>query len=382
MQTKLAYFLRNRVYAYFRRRMSSFNYNSCIDVSQEVSEALRSHSPVVALESTIISHGMPYPANLQTALQVEEVIRNQGAVPATIAVIKGRVKVGLDQEMLSEFASLKTPAVKTSRRDFPYVLSKGLNGGTTVAGTVIVSSAVGIKVFATGGLGGVHRGGEMTMDISADLTELGRNPVTVVSSGIKSILDIDRTLEYLETQGVCVVTYGQNKNFPSFYTPESGLEAPYNVETPAEAAALIEKLLQLRLNSGILLAVPIPEAEAMEGGEIEKAINTAVKEAEDHGIRGKEVTPFILNQVISLTGGRSLASNIALIKNNAKVGAQVALELARIQKNSSLQSSSEGVFQSLHGTSVEQCATKSPLIVVIGGSVLDSVVAVKETSIL
>ncbi|GFG39483.1 hypothetical protein Cfor_12442, partial [Coptotermes formosanus] len=332
MQVKLAHFLRNRVYVYLSRcSVSSLNYSNCIDVSPEVSKALRSHNPVVALESTIISHGMPYPQNLQTALQVEEVIRKQGAVPATIAIIKGRIKVGLNQEMLTEFASLKTPAVKTSRRDFPFVLSKGLNGATTVAGTVIVSCAVGIKVFVTGGLGGVHRGGETTMDVSADLTELGRNPVAVVSSGVKSILDIERTLEYLETQGVCVVTYGQNKNFPSFYTPSSGLEAPYNVETPAEAATLIEKLFQLHLNSGILLAVPIPEAEAVESCAIQKAIDTAVKEAEDCGIKGKEVTPFILNRVISLTGGRSLESNIALIKNNAKVGAQVAVELAKIQ---------------------------------------------------
>ncbi|XP_021917454.1 uncharacterized protein LOC110828757 isoform X3 [Zootermopsis nevadensis] len=383
MQMKIAHTLRNRVYVYFSRcNMSSFNYKSCIDVSPEVSKALRSHTPVVALESTIISHGMPYPQNLQTALQVEEIVRNEGAVPATVAIVKGRIKVGLNQEMLAEFASLKTPVVKTSRRDFPYVLSKGLNGGTTVAGTVIVSSAVGIKVFATGGLGGVHRGGEKTMDVSADLMELGRNPVAVVSSGVKSILDIERTLEYLETQGVCVVTFGENKNFPSFYTPRSGVEAPYNIESPVEAALLIEKLFELHLNSGILLAVPIPDAEAIEGNEIEKAISTAVKEAEDHGIKGKEVTPFVLNRVISLTGGRSLESNIALIKNNAKVGAQVALELAKRQMHSSKQLSSEDVFQSLHAASSERCAAKSSPVVVIGGSVLDSVLAIKENSIL
>ncbi|KAJ9588705.1 hypothetical protein L9F63_017997 [Diploptera punctata] len=279
MQLKLSEILCRKVHRYFSKCLKgkhNHNYGNCIDISPEVFDALRSHKPVVALESTIISHGMPYPQNVQTSKQVEEIIRNQGAVPATIAIIKGRIKVGLDGDELAEFASLSTPVVKTSRRDFPYVLGKGLNGGTTVAGTVIVANAVGIKVFATGGLGGVHRGGETTMDISADLTELGRNSIAVVSSGVKSILDIEKTLEYLETQGVCVITYGKSKEFPSFYTQGSGFESPYNVETPADAASLINKLFQLRLNSGLLLAVPIPEEHAMEGDAITKAIAAAV----------------------------------------------------------------------------------------------------------
>ncbi|XP_069689386.1 pseudouridine-5'-phosphate glycosidase-like isoform X2 [Periplaneta americana] len=336
MQIKMTHILRNRAAWYLlKRKMSRYNCSSCIDVSSDVSIALRNHRPVVALESTIITHGMPYPQNLEVAQQVEETVRKEGAVPATIAIIGGRIKVGLDPEILADFASLNVPAIKTSRRDFPYVLSKGLNGGTTVAGTIMVANTVGIKVFATGGLGGVHRGGETTMDISTDLMELGRNSIAVVSSGIKSILDIEKTLEYLETQGVCVVTYGKNKNFPSFYTSNSGLESPYNVETPTEAAILINKLFEFRMNSGVLLAVPIPEEDAMEGSEIEEAINEALKEAKNRGIKGKEVTPFILNKVMNLTDGKSLTSNIALIKNNAKVAAQVAIELEKLQTGSS-----------------------------------------------
>ncbi|KAJ4437356.1 hypothetical protein ANN_17497 [Periplaneta americana] len=354
MQIKMTHILRNRAAWYLlKRKMSRYNCSSCIDVSSDVSIALRNHRPVVALESTIITHGMPYPQNLEVAQQVEETVRKEvnsilvdiwivnkdyaydvgmnfailkekigkafkGAVPATIAIIGGRIKVGLDPEILADFASLNVPAIKTSRRDFPYVLSKGLNGGTTVAGTIMVANTVGIKVFATGGLGGVHRGGETTMDISTDLMELGRNSIAVVSSGIKSILDIEKTLEYLETQGVCVVTYGKNKNFPSFYTSNSGLESPYNVETPTEAAILINKLFEFRMNSGVLLAVPIPEEDAMEGSEIEEAINEALKEAKNRGIKGKEVTPFILNKVMNLTDGKSLTSSI--LNNNVKYG--------------------------------------------------------------
>nr|CAD7450153.1 unnamed protein product [Timema bartmani] len=301
--------MHHKVLRVFSRGISTFK---LVDVSPEVSRALAERQPVLALESTIITHGMPYPRNLEMAESVEQIVREQGAVPATIGIIGGRVKVGLERDSMVELAILKTPAVKTSRRDFPYVLSKGLNGGTTVSGTIIVANLVGIKVFATGGIGGVHRGGEVSMDVSADLTELGRNPVTVVSSGVKSILDIGRTLEYLESQGVCVATYGPTKDFPSFYTPCSPHQAPYHVESPKEAAGLIHSLLELGLQSGVLLGVPVPGQFSMAGEEIEAAIDAAVAEAEQKNITGKEVTPYILSRVSALTSGKSLDTSILL----------------------------------------------------------------------
>nr|CAD7462455.1 unnamed protein product [Timema tahoe] len=319
--------MHHKVLRVFSRGISTFK---LVDVSPEVSRALAERQPVLALESTIITHGMPYPRNLEMAESVEQIVREQGAVPATIGIIGGRVKVGLERDSMVELAILKTPAVKTSRRDFPYVLSKGLNGGTTVSGTIIVANLVGIKVFATGGIGGVHRGGEVSMDVSADLTELGRNPVTVVSSGVKSILDIGRTLEYLESQGVCVATYGPTKDFPSFYTPCSPHQAPYHVESPKEAAGLIHSLLELGLKSGVLLGVPVPGQFSMAGEEIEAAIDAAVAEAEQKNITGKEVTPYILSRVSALTSGKSLDTNVALMLNNAKVGARIAVELQRL----------------------------------------------------
>ncbi|XP_067014005.2 pseudouridine-5'-phosphate glycosidase [Anabrus simplex] len=371
MQQKLGQIFHQHVSRAFRRY---FHSNSCVDISPVVKQAMESGQPVVALESTIITHGMPYPQNLETALQVEEAVRSQGAVPATIAIIRGRVKVGVDGDMLAELAAMKSPAVKTSRRDFPYVLSKGLNGGTTVSGTIVIANLVGIKVFATGGIGGVHRGGEESMDISADLTELGRNPIAVVSSGVKSILDIKRTLEYLETQGVSVVTYGSSKDFPAFYSPRSGTEAPYNVTTPLEAAALLYSLLELRMSSGMLLAVPIPEEHALAGSEIEKAIQKAVKEAEEEGVHGKEVTPFILSRVNKLTAGKSLVSNIALVKNNAKVAAQLAVEFHKLQKNRL------STTPTAHAASRDLVPDdKRP--VVIGGCNMDCVMTIKEDSI-
>ncbi|KAG7163403.1 Pseudouridine-5'-phosphate glycosidase-like [Homarus americanus] len=299
----------------------SYHPESCgIIISQEVKEALSSHQPVVALESTIITHGMPYPQNLETAMKVEEIIRKEGAVPATIAIIKGQVYAGLSHEQLHVLAAQKDPCVKTSRRDFPYVLAKKIN----------------IPIFVTGGIGGVHRGAESTLDISADLTELGRTPVTVVSAGVKSILDVGRTLEYLETQ-----VLGPDSKFPDFFTRDSGYDAPCHVESPALAALLMQKRAELDINSGMLIAVPIPKEHEAEGQQIKDAIEEAVKEAES-AVRGRDVTPFILRRVFEITGGQSLNTtsslaytDIALIENNAKAGAQIAMEYAKLLTPSS-----------------------------------------------
>ncbi|XP_063052293.1 uncharacterized protein zgc:136858 [Engraulis encrasicolus] len=306
-------------------------------VHPAVSQAVAEGRPVVALESTIITHGMPYPHNLSTAKEVEAIVREQGALPATVGVLEGRVHVGLSSEELDFLAQSKT-SLKVSRRDLPYVISKGLSGGTTVSGTMIAAHKAGIPVFVTGGIGGVHRDGENTLDISADLTELGRTPIAVISAGVKSILDIGRTLEFLETQGVCVATYGDSKNFPAFFTSQSGYSSPYHVANPQEAAELIAGTLSLGLQSGLLLAVPIPQEHSATGGEIEDAIQRALAEASSKGIKGRDVTPFILQTVNELTKGKSLQANIALIHNNAKVGSQIASALSeRKQRKTRLQ---------------------------------------------
>ncbi|KAM6960566.1 uncharacterized protein FYW47_009136 [Aplochiton taeniatus] len=297
-------------------------------VHPAVCHALAESRPVVALESTIITHGMPYPNNLSTAKEVEAIVRSEGAIPATVGVIEGRLHIGLTAEELDGLARSKT-AIKVSRRDLPYAVSKGLWGGTTVSGTMIAAHRAGISVFVTGGIGGVHRDGENSLDISADLTELGRTPIAVVSAGVKSILDIGRTLEFLETQGVCVATYGTSKNFPAFFSTQSGFTSPYNVCNPEEAAKLIGGTLSLGLESGLLLAVPIPEEYAASGQQIQEAIQTALAEASVQGIRGKDVTPFILEKVNKLTQGKSLQANIALIYNNARVGSQIACCLSK-----------------------------------------------------
>ncbi|XP_070687002.1 uncharacterized protein [Pempheris klunzingeri] len=293
-----------------------------------VSQALAENKPVVALESTIITHGMPYPHNLSTAKEVEAIVRAEGATPATVGVIEGEVHVGLSSQELDYLARCKG-SLKVSRRDLPYAISKGLSGGTTVSATMIAAHRAGICVFVTGGIGGVHRDGENSLDISADLTELGRTPIAVVSAGVKSILDIGRTLEFLETQGVCVATYGDLKNFPAFFSPQSGFTSPYQVCNPEEAAKLIESALSLGLQSGVLLAVPIPEEHAAAGQQIEEAIQAAVTEASARGITGRDVTPFILQKVNDMTKGKSLQANIALIHNNAKVGSQIACALSK-----------------------------------------------------
>uniref|UniRef100_H3DEZ4 Zgc:136858 n=1 Tax=Tetraodon nigroviridis TaxID=99883 RepID=H3DEZ4_TETNG len=316
--------LRKRITTYQSRQYKN---DGLFRVHPLVSQALAENKPVVALESTIITHGMPYPHNLRTAKEVEAIVRKEGATPATVGVIEGEVRVGLTSEELEHLAQC-TSSVKASRRDLPYVLSKRLSGGTTVSATMIAAHRAGVPVFVTGGIGGVHRDGENTLDISADLTELGRTPIAVVSAGVKYILDIGRTLEFLETQGVCV-TYGTSKNFPAFFSPQSGFSSPFNVCNPEEAAELIPATLSLDLGSGLLLAVPIPEEHAAAGQQIEEAIQAAVTEARAEGLTGGEVTPFVLQKVNDLTRGQVLRANIALIHNNAKVGSRIACALSK-----------------------------------------------------
>ncbi|TMW43376.1 hypothetical protein DOY81_011547, partial [Sarcophaga bullata] len=341
--------------------LATRGFKNLIDIHPSVRKALDNHEPIVALESTIITHGMPYPQNLETALEVEDLVRKVGAAPATIACIDGRLKVGLSRDNISQLAKMdRSDVIKCSRRDLPYVIANGKCGGTTVAGTMIVAHMAGIKIFATGGVGGVHRDGHITMDISADLVELGRTPVTVVSSGVKSILDIPRTLEYLETQGVCVATYGSEQGkFPDFYTKDSGCRAPYNLKTPEDAAKLVHVLQQLQLKSGLLIGVPIPEEFAADKNTIKTAIEQAYQEAAEKGIEGKEITPFLLAAIAKITGGSSLKANMALIKNNAKVAAEIACALSKI----TLKRYNENAHKSI------EMSSKKPLI--IGASMLD-----------
>ncbi|XP_076307874.1 uncharacterized protein LOC143223603 isoform X2 [Tachypleus tridentatus] len=352
--------------------------------SEDVAAAVKLGKPVVALESTIITHGMPYPANLKTAIAVEDIVTNQGAVPATIAIMNGKICVGMNKTELKELAETRG-TYKTSRRDLPYVLSKRLTGGTTVAGTMVIAHQAGIPVFVTGGIGGVHRGSEKSMDVSADLTELSRTPLTVVSGGVKSILDIEKTLEYLETLGVSVVTYGPSRNFPAFFAPDSGFLAPYNVTTPEEAAKLIIARDELKLQSGILLAVPISQEHSAEGEMVETAIKEALRIAEQNRICGKDITPFILSKVNELTDGTSLQANIALVKSNACVGAQVAVELTKLhQQNEELLLSDRCVGFSSNSveTEAESVVVQEELDigrpVVVGGSVVDFTATVLE----
>ncbi len=294
-------------------------------IGEEVRAALGAGEAVVALESTIISHGMPWPRNVETALAVEQVVRDNGATPATIAIMDGAFRVGLEKEQIEQLGSAAY-VLKASRRDVGVALSTGVLAATTVATTMIGAALAGIRLFATGGTGGVHRGGAESMDVSADLPELGRTPVAVVSAGVKSILDIPRTLEYLETLGVPVITFGSDR-FPAFYSRESGLPSPAWLETPGQIAAALHAHWQMPGAGGALIANPIPEDEAMEWAEIEGVINRAVREAEDRSITGKEVTPFLLSRIVELTGGESLRANIALVKNNAALAAQIAVAL-------------------------------------------------------
>jgi len=302
--------------------------NQYVVTSQEVKEALENGKPVVALESTIISHGMPYPKNVETALRVEEIIRENGAVPATIGIIGGVLKAGLTKEEIDYMG--KAPDVaKVSRRDIPYIVSMKKDGATTVASTMIIADMAGIKIFATGGIGGVHRGAETTMDISADLEELSATDVAVVCAGAKSILDIGLTLEYLETKGVPVFGYG-TKELPAFYTRKSGFPVDYRIDTPEEMAAVLKTKWSLGLHGGALIANPIPENYSMDEAFITKVIEDAVVEANEKGIKGKETTPFLLAKIKEITGGDSLESNIQLVYNNAEVAAKVAVAFAKL----------------------------------------------------
>jgi len=303
--------------------------NKYLDVNPEVAQALAEGKPVVALESTIISHGMPYPQNVETALNVERIIRENGAVPATIAIIGGRLKAGLSAEEIEYFGKKGLAITKASRRDLPVLCARGEDGATTVTTTMIIAHMAGIKIFATGGIGGVHRGAETTMDISADLEELGQTPVMVVCAGAKSILDLGLTLEYLETKGVPVIGFG-TKELPAFYTRQSGFGVDYRIDTVQELAAAFKAQNDLGMKGGMLVTNPIPEEYAMPLETINAAIDQAIAECEEKGIHGKETTPFLLARVAELTGGNSLASNIRLVYNNAKIAAQTAAVYAAL----------------------------------------------------
>ena len=302
--------------------------NKYLDISPEVQKALAEGKPVVALESTIISHGMPYPKNVETAMLVEKTIRDNGAVPATIAIIGGRLKAGLSPEEIEYLGKSGRKVAKVSRRDLAAIVARGADGATTVTTTMIIAHMAGIKVFATGGIGGVHRGAETTMDISADLEELASTPVMVVCAGAKSILDFGLTLEYLETKGVPVIGYGTDE-LPAFYTRRSGFGVDYRVDTPAQLAAMFKAQQELGMKGGMLVTNPIPEQYAMDKEVIDAAIDQAVKESKEQGIHGKETTPFLLARVVELTGGDSLESNIQLVLNNAIVASKTAAELCK-----------------------------------------------------
>ncbi|SES87217.1 pseudouridine-5'-phosphate glycosidase [Natronincola peptidivorans] len=305
------------------------NIENYLSLSPEVARAKAEGLPLVALESTIISHGMPYPDNIHTAKTVENIIREAGAVPATIAILEGKIKVGLTEKELEVLGQAKNVA-KVSRRDLPYIVAAGKNGATTVASTMIIAAMAGIEVFVTGGIGGVHRGAEETFDISADLMELAKTKVAVVCAGAKSILDLGLTLEVLETHGVPVIGY-QTEDFPAFYSRKSGFTVDYSVETTEELARLLKVKWEMKLDGGVVVANPIPEAYAMEEKTINGAIEKAVSEAKIKGIAGKEITPFLLDTIKEITEGKSLEANIQLVYNNAKIGADLAVDYGRLK---------------------------------------------------
>ena len=297
--------------------------NQYLDIAPEVSAALAEGRPVVALESTIISHGMPYPQNVETALAVENIIRAEGAVPATIAIIGGRLKAGLSPAEIEHLGKSGQAVPKASRRDLPVLVARGSDGATTVTTTMMIAAMAGISVFATGGIGGVHRGAETSMDVSADLEELAQTPVMVICAGAKSILDLGLTLEYLETKGVPVLGYG-TEELPAFYTRRSGFSVDYRVDTPEELAAIAKAQRALGYRGGLLVTNPIPEEYSMDKAVIDAAISQALTEAQEQGVHGKAVTPFLLAKIKELTGGESLDSNIQLVFNNARLAARVA----------------------------------------------------------
>jgi pseudouridylate synthase len=297
-------------------------WNPSLVLTDEVAQALRDGTPVVALESTIISHGMPYPQNVETATGVERIIRDLGAVPATIAVLDGRPRIGLEPADL-ELLATSADVAKVSVRDLPVVIARRGHGATTVAATMRLAALAGIRVFVTGGLGGVHRGGQATLDISADLTELSTTDVAVISAGVKSILDIGLTLEALETLRVPVLAYGTNE-FPAFFSRSSGHQAPVRVDAPAEIATIMATKWELGIGGGIAVANPIPEHDEIPADTIDGIIEQAIEDMATRGVHGKEATPFLLGRIVELTGGASLAANIALVNNNARLGAEVA----------------------------------------------------------
>ena len=297
--------------------------NKYLEISQEVQQALQQGKPVVALESTIISHGMPYPQNVETALAVEQTIRDNGAVPATIAIIGGKLKAGCTPQEIEYLGKKGQAVIKTSRRDLPVLIARGDDGATTVTTTMIIAAMAGIKVFATGGIGGVHRGAETTMDISADLEELAQTPVMVICAGAKSILDLGLTLEYLETKGVPVIGY-QTEELPAFYTRKSGFKVDYRIDTPEELAAAFRAKLEMGLRGGMLVTNPIPEQYSLDADYINAAIDKAVAKSVELGIKGKQSTPFLLAEIKDITSGVSLEANIQLVLNNARLAALTA----------------------------------------------------------
>ncbi len=303
--------------------------NTYLDIHPRIQQALANNKPVVALESTIISHGMPYPQNVETAMLVEQAVRENGAEPATIAIINGRLTVGLDEQQITHLGKSGFEVIKTSRRDIPFIVAQKQDGATTVASTMIIATMAGIKVFATGGIGGVHRHAETTMDISADLQELANTSVAVVCAGVKSILDIGLTLEYLETHGVPVVGY-KTKVMPAFYTQTSGFEVDYSLDSAASIAQALSAKWNMGLAGGVVVANPIPDAYAMDPVAIEQVISEAIVEMREQGIHGKQSTPFLLSKIAQVTQGESLAANIQLVLNNARLGANIAVELAKL----------------------------------------------------
>ncbi|KAI9238829.1 MAG: Indigoidine synthase A like protein-domain-containing protein [Podila humilis] len=341
-----------------------------LNFSDEVKAALANNKPIVALESTIISHGMPYPQNYETAIQVESVVRENGATPATIAILDGQIQIGLSNSQIQNLAELGRESVKASRRDLAVVMSKKQTGATTVSATMLLAHRAGISVFATGGIGGVHRGYEETLDASADLTELGRTPVAVVCAGVKSILDIGRTLEFLETEGVTVATYGQTTDFPAFFTRKSGFQSLLKVETPLEAAKLIAANHAIDLQSGIVFAVPIAKEHAMDDKVVSDAIDTAIRESVENNVLGKESTPFLLKRVNELTGGNSLKSNIALVKQNAAIAAKIAKDLSKLSGSQARTYSTSARVFNRHTEHDTSSSAHGP-IMVIGGTVVD-----------
>ncbi len=305
------------------------NLEHFLEISTEVKDALANNKAIVALESTIISHGMPYPQNYETAIKVEQVVRENGAIPATIAIINGKLKVGLSSEEIELLAKEGLNVTKVSRRDIPYVVANKLNGATTVASTMILAELAGIKIFATGGIGGVHRDAENTMDVSADLQELANTNVAVICAGAKSILDLGLTLEYLETHGVPVLGY-KTKELPAFYTRKSGFELDYKIDSPKEFSTILNAKWSLGLDGGVVIANPIEEKYSMDYDVITTAIENALLEAKEKGIKGKETTPFLLDKIKKITDGSSLDANIQLVFNNARLASQIAIELTYI----------------------------------------------------